>query len=389
MIKRLLLICCFAFSFSTSASTLLVEKQKFTTHNFETFNGQVIKEVNIGWESYGQLNQDKSNVILITHFFSGSSHAAGKYSASDEKAGYWDAIIGPGKAIDTDKYFVISSDTLSNIGIHDPNVITTGPATINPDTNQPYGLSFPVVTIRDFVNVQKALLDSLGITKLHAVIGPSMGSLQALDWAAAYPEMVERMVSVIGMAQTDAWTTAALEQWALPIKLDPNWQQGNYYQDEPPIAGLTATLMLITQQAMHPDYINQLNPKHYSLEDKPLHDINGKFAVVDWLEAIAKNRAKQVDANHVLYLIRASQLFLAGFKQDLSAGLKDIKAKSLFLPASKDLLLMPYLAKQGHETLSKLGKESKYAEINGEIGHLDGVFNVAEQAQKIAEFLAN
>ena len=131
-------------------------------------SGVTLSQVDVGWESYGTLNKAKDNVVLITHYFSGTSHAAGKYKADDALAGYWDALIGPGKAIDTNKYFVISSDTLVNANWHDPNVITTGPASTNPATGKPYGLDFPVVTITDFVEVQKRLLDSLGINKLHA-----------------------------------------------------------------------------------------------------------------------------------------------------------------------------------------------------------------------------
>src|SRR5690554_6071216 len=192
----------------------LVEKQAFVTTNFETFGGEVIPEVRVGWEAYGELNAAKDNVILITHFFSGNSHAAGKYAETDPMPGYWDAIIGPGKAIDTNRFYVISSDTLVNQEPHNPNVITTGPASINPATGKPYGLDFPVVTMRDFVNVQKRLLESLGIEKLHAVIGPSMGSLQALEWTVAYPDWVERLIHVIGMAEADPWTIANLQQWA-------------------------------------------------------------------------------------------------------------------------------------------------------------------------------
>ena len=170
-----------AFGAANKADTMLVEKQHFTTKDFTTVSGVTLEQVDIGWESYGKLNANKDNVILITHYFSGTSHAAGKYKADDALPGYWDAIIGPGKAIDTNKYYVISSDTLVNANWHDENVITTGPASTNPKTGKPYGLDFPVVTITDFVNVQKRLLDSLGITKLHAVMGASMGSFQALE----------------------------------------------------------------------------------------------------------------------------------------------------------------------------------------------------------------
>ena len=388
MLSSFILVLCYGFFVAeSSAEVMLVEKKQFSINNFKTFNGSTIKKVNVGWESYGTLNQDKSNAILITHFFSGNSHAAGKYHKDDVKAGYWDAIIGPGKAIDTNKYFVLSVDTLVNAGVHDPNVITTGPASINPDTGKPYGLTFPVVTIRDFVNVQKALVDSLGIHKLHAVVGASMGSLQAIDWASAYPDRVPRMVSVIGMGQSDAWTALALNQWALPITLDPAWNKGDYYDSKAPLDGLTASMMVITQQALHPDYINLVNPQHSPLEEAPMQNILAQHKVVNWLESAARKRAEIMDANHVLYLIRACQLFVAGHEGDLKTGLQKMNAKSLFLPATGDLLLMPYLAKETHEQLVKLGKSSEYLEIKANQGHLDGVFSVQQHAEKLRAFL--
>ena len=166
---------------------LIVEKKTFEMPSYTTAGGVTIKNVKIGWEAAGTLNADKSNAILVTHFFSGTSHAFGKYATSDAVPGYWDAIIGPGKAIDTNKYYVISSDTLVNLNAKAPNVVTTGPASINPDTGKPYGMRFPVVSIKDFVNVQRALIESLGIKKLDAVVGASMGALQAYEWAASHP----------------------------------------------------------------------------------------------------------------------------------------------------------------------------------------------------------
>lgn len=371
-----------------SKELALVEKRRFSIDNFNTFNGQSIAKVTVGWESYGELNADKSNAILITHFFSGNSHAAGKYDASDAKPGYWDAIIGPNKVIDTNRFFVLSVDTLANAGVHDPNVITTGPASINPLTNKPYGLDFPVVTIRDFVNVQKALLDSLGIVRLHAVIGASMGSFQALDWAVAYPERVARMVSVIGAGQMDAWSTLSLQHWTTPIMLDKAWQDGDYYaKKQQPIAGLTASLMMITQQALHPRFVNRQHPQHYPLEQAPLQDIRGEHKVVTWLRESAETRAKTMDANHVLYLTRASQLFLAGHGESLQDGLKKVSAKTLFLPASGDLLLMPYLAHDAYSSLRTQGNNTAYAEIGGDFGHLDGVYSISEQAARLRAFL--
>lgn len=370
---------------------LLTQKQIHRIKEFKTFNGDTIADVRLGWESYGELNAEKDNVILITHYFTGNSHAAGKYAPTDATSGYWDSIIGPNKAIDTNKFFVVSMDSLANLSVNDPNVVTTGPASINPTTNKPYGLSFPVITMRDMVNTQKSLLDSMGIEKLYAVAGPSMGSMQAIEWASAYPEKVERLISVIGSSFSDAWTTAALEQWAIPIKLDANWKEGNYYDSSPPNAGLTAALMFITQVALSPDYFNEvgLQLKHTPLETKPLHDIQANHAINDWLYERAKGRAQMMDANSVLYLVRACQLFIAGQHQDIETGLKNIKAKTLFLPASTDLLLMPYHSHNTHDALKKMNNNTRIAEINGSLGHLEGLIGIQKHSDTIAAFLAD
>lgn len=388
---RLFTVCVALLFSSFVVADLMVIKQRFETYNFKTFNGETIKKVAVGWESYGKLNAQKDNVILITHYFSANSHAAGKYAKEDQQAGYWDVLIGPGKAIDTNKYYVISVDSLANLGAYDPNVITTGPASINPDNGEAYGLSFPVVTIRDFVNVQKLVLESLGINKLHAVIGASMGAMQAIDWASAYPDWVPRMISVIGSGQSDAWTTALIERWAIPIRLDPNWKNGEYYGHTPPTEGLIAALMFITQDALTPQALNKIGHtkaiNHHALQTEPLQSINGKYSITNWLRERAETRAKLVDANHLLYLARASQLFIAGHGENLAEGLTKIKAKSLFLPSSNDLLLMPYLSHDANQQLLDLGKNSQLSELSGDSGHLNGVIGISQKAQKIKNFI--
>lgn len=384
MFIRLILLCCVMLSASTHA--MLVQKQRFTLDNFSTENGHTISQVNIGWEAYGQLNADKSNVILITHFFSGTSHAAGKYHTDDSTAGYWDAIIGPGKAIDTNKFYVISSDTLVNANVFDPNVITTGPATTNPATGKPYALSFPVVTIGDFVEVQKALLDSLGIGKLHAVIGPSMGSFQAIEWAVRYPDRVARLIPVIGSAYIDAYAAVKLERWAYPIKADPNWHNGNYYDKGQPIQGLSTALAYITQDALHPNGFNQRYPAP-AQDNAPLQDITATFSAWDQLLQHAKARAEYQDANHILYLVRASQLWRAGMGDNWQHAISRVTAKTLFLPASGDLLLPPALSQHSAAAMKAGGNTPRYAEIPGIWGHLDGVVGISAVAEQIAEFL--
>lgn len=368
--------------------TMLVEKQAFEFENYTTESGVTLPQVQVGWESYGTLNEAKDNVILITHFFSGTSHAAGKYSADDLQPGYWDAIIGPGKAIDTDKYYVISSDTLVNANWHDENVITTGPASINPATGKPYGLDFPVVTIGDFVEVQKRLLDSLGIKKLHAVIGASMGSFQALEWSVRYPDMVERLVHVIGAAKMDAWTVPALEKWALPIRLDANWNNGNYYDGERPLAGVTAALLNITQDAMHPESYKASFPNFKVQDEGAKKDIRTLPEINQVLHQRALARAQTQDANHILYLVRASQLYSAGMQEDLNAAAQKIKADVLLMPASNDLLLRPGPVREFAQLLKAQGKNVKIEEIDGIWGHLDGIFSIQTKAPTIAAFLA-
>ena len=377
------------FVFQVSAAeSLLVKKQAFEISNFKTQNQQTIAKVRVGWEAYGKLNAAKSNVILITHYFSGTSHAAGKYQPQDAVPGYWDAIIGPGKAIDTNKFYVISSDTLVNANVKDPHVITTGPATINPATGKPYGLTFPVVTIRDFVEVQRALLDSLGINKLYAVVGPSMGSFQAIEWATVYPERVQRLVPVIGTAYIDAWTAVRLERWAQPIKQDPHWQQGDYYgKAQQPDAGLTRALAYITQDASNPQGFNGRYPD-ITTDTAAHQDILAEPLAWQQLLAQAKLRASMQDANHLLYLVRASQLWRAGMGDNWQQSIKQIKAKTLFLPATGDLLLPPAMAKLSQQQMQAAGNPAALTEIPGQWGHLDGVLGIQTVAAALAEFLA-
>lgn len=385
--RRMIFLLALLLTTAASADNLVVEKREFSTRNFETFGGEIIPEMRVGWEAYGELNDERSNVILVTHFFSGTSHAAGRYDPEDPEPGYWDAIIGPGKTIDTEEYYVISVDTPVNANVHDDHVITTGPATINPDTGEPWGLDFPVLTIRDFVETQRLLLDSLDIERLHAVIGASMGSLQALEWAVTYPERVERLVSVIGAARMGPWEIALLENWARPIRLDPNWNGGDYYGSEPPLDGLTQSMALVTQNALHPDFFEQMFPNHDNLPEAALDDINGGFAVTEWLHERARQRAGVQDANHVLYLTRASQLFIAGHGDDLDQALGKIEAPTLILPAAGDLLLRPALSHELRDRLESLGKSTELSKIEGIMGHLNGVEAIGSQAGPLQRFL--
>ena len=367
----------------------LVEKKTFAMPSYATVGGRAIRNVRVGYETYGTLNAARDNVILICHFYSGNSHAAGKYTAGDAASGYWDAIIGAGKPIDTDKFFVVSSDTLVNLNVKDPTTITTGPASIDPGTGRPYAMSFPIVTIRDFVNVQKALLDSLGIKTLHAVMGASMGELQSYEWAAAYPDLVPRIVAVIGTPEMDAFSIGWLNIWAAPIVLDPRWNRGDYYGKDEPVEGLALALKTVTLHARHYGWAARTFGRKWAAPDKdPARSWDGKFAIEDTLDKVALARARTSDANSFLYLARANQLFVTGHKGTLEDGLREVRAKVLLVPAQSDLLLFPEHSKRAMAILKSQGRDVDYFEIEGDGGHLDGVLAVTKAGDVIRKFLS-
>ena len=374
---------------SAAAWDGLVEKQVFEMESYTTVSGETIAPVRIGWEAYGTLNEKKDNVILITHFFSGTSHAAGRYAEDDEAPGYWDAIIGPGKPLDTDEYYIIASDSLVNLNAHDLNVTTTGPATLNPDTGEPWGTAFPLVTIRDFVEVQKALLESQGIERLHAVMGPSMGALQAYEWASAYPERVERLVAVIGGGVADPWLLATLGTWGAPIRLDANWNQGDYYDGEPPLDGLREALKLVTLNASHWHWANETFDRSWADEDAdPSRKLDARYAIEQTLDDLAAARAELADANHLLYLVKANQVFITGHGESLEEGLARIDAPTLMLYSEKDLVFTPESVRHTAELIGADDTEVELAELEGNRGHLDGVFAIDQAGERIRDFLA-
>jgi homoserine O-acetyltransferase len=363
------------------AGDLIVEKKTFALPSYATAAGDTIKSAKIGWEAAGTLNADKSNAILITHFFSGTSHAFGKYSTEEKAAGYWDAIIGPGKAIDTNKYYVFSSDTLVNLNANMPNVVTTGPASINPDTGKPYGMSFPVVSIKDFVRVQKALIDSFGIKKLKAVIGASMGALQAYEWAQSYPDSVERIVAVVGYATPEPYLIAWLDMWAQPIRLDPKWNNGDYYGREPPIEGLKAALKIVTLQANSWEWARKAFGTAPAEEGKdPAKAMANRFKIEGFLDQAATARVGFADANHFLYLCKANQL--------AAVDPAKIKSPALVLYAPNDLVFYEPIVQETMQKIAEAGGSVEGGKLMGPNGHINSLVAIGQQAEKIAAFLA-
>ena len=368
---------------AAAAQGLLTEKKFYTLPSYTTQSGKTIRNVRVGYETYGKMNAAGTNVVFVPHFFSGTSHAAGRYKADEKTAGYWDAIIGPGKAIDTDKYFVVSADSLVNLNVKSPMVGTAGPATVNPDTGKPYGSSFPVVSIADFVRVHKALLDSLGVKKLAAAAGASMGSLQAMQWAAEYPEFVERVIHVIGPGlDIHPYVLEMANVWAGPIKLDPNWKGGDYYGGPEPTAGLAQALTVVSVTTLHFGWAEKVHGYKWAAEGKNPADAMGNlFAIEDSLDKSGQARAAGSDAGHFVWLVKANQLYNLEKRQSV------IKAKVLFLPARSDLLFPPELSRRWADRLRTQGNTVEFYEIDGTSGHLDGIFSIAKVADHIKAFM--
>ena len=362
-----------------------VEKKTFTLASYTTVAGKTIKNVRVGYETYGTLNASGDNAIFIPHFYSGTSHAAGKYDAKDAVPGYWDAIIGSGKPIDTDKYFVVSADTLVNLNTKDARVVTTGPATIDPDTGKPYGMRFPVVSYRDSVRVHKALVDSLGVKKLYAVAGASGGSLQAMEWAALYPDFVERVVHVIGPGfDLQPFVLEWVGLWAMPIRLDPKWNGGDYYGKDEPSDGVAKALELVTASTRHFAWAEKaFGYKWADAAKNPADGIDNAYAIEDTLAKAGIARAKAVDANSMIYMSKANQLYHLSDEE-----VKRIKAKILFVPAASDLVFPPELAKRAAERRRAQGGTAEVFVIDGDGGHLDGLLAIAKAGEAIRAFLA-
>ena len=369
---------------------MLVAKKPFALRDFSLVSGQVLKEVRIGYETYGDLSPNGNNAILICHYFSGTSHAAGRYHPDDDLPGYWDAVIGPGKPFDTDRFFIVSSDTLCNINVKDPRVITTGPASIDPKTGRPYAMAFPLVTIRDFVNLQRELLRFLGIERLYAVAGPSMGGFQALEWAVGYPEMVDRAILVISAGQLHPWVMVIPGDVAVhAIKLDPKWRRGDYYGHAEPIDGLMLAFKILTTIARSQFWADQTYGRAFAdPRESPHNHISFRFLIEEEMDKIARDRASLVDANSYIFLARATALFRAGYGHDsIQEALRRIRAKVLLIPCRSDIFVPPYQSQLILDLLKTHEVDATSYELDSDGGHLAGVSEIENAAEAIRAFL--
>ena len=336
-----------------------VKKERFSLLSYTLECGQTIP-VEIGYETYGKLNKEKSNGILICHFFSANSHAAGKYSPEDVEVGWWDSLIGPGKAIDTDRYFVISSDTLCNVQLKNPHVITTGPGTMNPATGKPYGMLFPQFTYRDMAGIQTELVETLGIHRLSAVIGPSAGGMQAIHWAVHFPEQVERCISVISGARTPVFTSLTYLKAAIDaIQLDPHWKEGDYYGAVEPEKGLFLALQLMNLGAYQYGWYEQTYPRKNG-EPEPYQHLHHRPSFQKGFEEAVTPRMQPYDANHYLYTARAAMMHNVGSNfASLEEALGRIQSRVLMIACSSDLLFPPEYSKEAVKSNSRTGRKCR------------------------------
>lgn len=367
---------------------MVVQKQSFAIDSLSLESGASIP-VQCGYETYGTLNAQKDNAILVLHFFSSTSHCAGKYRETDAAPGYWDALIGPGKGIDTNKYFVISVDNLCNIQAFSKDVITTGPASINPKTGKRYGMNFPVVSTKDNMEMQKKLIDSLGIKKLKAVIGVSTGGMMMSHWAVTYPDMMDKCIGVITNVQHPVLTGFVVLQHALRAGLmDPHFNGGDYYDaEQKPIEGLRLAAQMMMVGAFTQAYFQRTYPRD-SFEMEPYRSINAMSSYERTMYDLIVERTKTADLNSWIY---TSKMLLNhdiahGYKS-LDEALARIKAPFLMIPNKQDLLHPYEFNTATVNRINELGGKAEVYPLDNDLGHMAGILKPELFADKVRTFL--
>ena len=301
----------------------------------ELDSGVKLGPIRVAYETYGKLNAEGNNAILVCHALSGDAHAAGKHSETDRKFGWWEDMIGPGKAFDTDRYFVICSNVIGGC------IGTTGPASVNPRTGKPYGLTFPVVTIGDMVKVQKLLMDYLGVKKLLCISGGSMGGMQALEWALRYPDFMESVAIIASTGVFSAQSIAFNAVGRNAIIFDPKWNNGDYYDKEVPANGLSIARMIGHITYLSDESMDRKFGRKLQEDQKLKFDFSKEFQVESYLDYQGTAFVERFDANSYLYITKAMDYFdVANYYGggDLERALEGIKCRVLILSFSSDWL---------------------------------------------------
>jgi homoserine O-acetyltransferase len=349
-------------------------------------SGATLSPVEIAYETCGELNGARSNAILITHAFTGDAHAAG-ISHETGKPGWWDNMIGPGKAFDTDRYFVICSNVLGGCQG------TTGPASINPATGRPYGMSFPVITIRDMVRLQRMLIGELGIARLLSVAGGSMGGMQALEWAVSYPEMVRSTIPIATTWRHSAQQIAFNEVGRQAIMADPDWAQGEYYDSKPPARGLSVARMVGHITYMSDESMREKFGRRLREKEKFGYDFGVDFEVESYLRYRGNQFVSRFDANSYLYITKAEDYFdltngtgrLAdAFKTD---GMNPIDTRFLVISFTSDWLYPSYQSQEIVRVLRRVNGDVAYCDLQSNYGHDAFLVDIAEQTEIVRGFL--
>lgn len=376
------------------ASVGLVATQYATWHTpLPLDSGATLAPVTLAYETYGTLNAARDNAILLLHAFSGDAHAAGKHRPDDRKAGWWDAMVGPGKTFDTTRYFVICSNVLGGCQG------STGPSSIDPATGTPYGARFPVITISDMVRAQVRLLDRLGIDVLHAVAGGSMGGFQALEWTIAYPERVRNAVLIATTARSSTQTIAWNNIGRQAIMRDPNWRGGDYYGHAPPANGLA-----VARQVGHITYLSDEGLEQRFGRDRctppassdchsnhaaPAFSLEQEFQIESYLNYQGDSFVQRFDANSYLYISKAMDYWDVPARYgSLDAAMARTQARFLILSFDTDWLYPTSESTAMAAALHRQMRPVTHVELPSKAGHDAFLVNHALQSPIISAFLA-
>ena len=330
--------------------------------DFQTRSGDKLAEYNLSYLTLGELSPNKDNVILVCHALSGNAHIAGN-DPKNAKPGWWDFHIGPGKSIDTDNFFVIGSNVLGGCDG------SSGPASINSETGKPYAMSFPPLTIQDMVKAQVALLDKLGIERLFAIIGGSLGGMQAMVWACSYPERVQHCIPIASSMAHSAMQIAFNEIGRQAIITDPNWQKGNYYSKARPEHGLAVARMVghvtyLSEYSMHQKFGRSKQRPYQPQDHFPVF-----FSVESYLQYQGESFVRRFDPNSYLYITKALDMF------DLLDGcsahdvLQKVSAKFLVISFESDWLYPPSQSRDIVRTLKRNNRVVSYINLDTPYGH--------------------
>ena len=327
-------------------------------------SGATLGPITLAYETYGELNADKSNAILILHALSGDAHVAGQHATTDQKPGWWEEAVGPGKAFDTDRYFIICSNVIGGCRG------STGPSSVNPKTGKPYGLSFPVLTVADMVEAERLLIDHLGIDKLLTVTGGSMGGMQALQWAVSYSDRIKSAIVLAATARVSAQSIALNEVARQAIYADPNWNKGDYYEGERPNVGLALARMIGHISYLSETSMREKFGRHLQEREQYGYEFNTEFRVESYLKHQGLTFTKRFDANTFLYITKAIDYFdLSLGHSSLAEAFRHVTAKFMVVSYSSDWLYPAAESEEMVRALLQNGIDATYVEIHSNYGH--------------------